>query len=283
MNRSLVKSASTTAMFLVMAIIAAIYFVPIYWMVVSSLKDNTQIFSRVDLVPRPFSLQSYASLFQTGPLAGQFFVRWYFNTLVMASGYVLLAVATITLGGYAFAQFNFKGKSILFLSILLTQMIPFHLLLIPLFITITRMKMVDTYWGAFLPIAVSPFGLFYMRQFMAGMNRDLLDAARVDGAREWTLFLKIVVPLVKPGMAAMAIYFAMDYWNNLLWPLISLRTERMLPLTVGIASLVNQFKPRYDMVMAASTLATLPVFILFLSMRRQFFEGMGAMAKMVEK
>jgi ABC-type glycerol-3-phosphate transport system permease component len=145
------------------------------------------------------------------------------------------------------------------------------------------MKMVDTYWGAFLPIAVSPFGLFYMRQFMAGMNRDLLDAARVDGAREWTLFLSIVVPLVKPGMAAMAIYFAMDYWNNLLWPLISLRTERMLPLTVGIASLVNQFKPRYDMVMAASTLATLPIFILFLSMRRQFFEGMGAMAKMVEK
>jgi ABC-type glycerol-3-phosphate transport system permease component len=275
--------AIRTILFVLLAAIAIAYFVPIYWMIVSSFKTNQQIFTKVTLLPKPFTLKSYASLFQSGPLAGQNFLRWYLNTVIMTCGYVLVALATITLGGYAFAQLHFRGRNLLFIIILATQMIPFHLMLIPLFIMISKMRMVNTYWGAFLPIAISPFGLFYMRQFMSGISRDLIDAARVDGATEFKLFFSVIVPLVKPALAAMAIYFAMEYWNNLLWPLIAMRTEEMLPLAVGIASLVNQFKPRYDMVMAASTLATLPVFILFFFLRDQFYEGMGAMAMLVEK
>lgn len=266
-----------------MLAVAVIYFVPFYWMIVSSFKDNTQIFARVDLLPRPFTTDSYRSLFEGGPLAGNYFLRWYVNTILMTVGYVGVALATVTLGGYAFARFDFPGKNPLFLLILLTQMIPFHLLLIPLFLMISRGGIVDTYLGAFLPIAVSPFGLFYMRQFISGTDQALIDAARVDGARELTIFTRVVLPLIKPGLAAMAIYFSMEYWNNLLWPLIAIRSEEMLPLTVGIASLVNQFKPRYDMVMAASTLATVPLFVLFFLLRKQFYEGMGAMASLVEK
>ncbi|MEN3184074.1 MAG: carbohydrate ABC transporter permease, partial [Atribacterota bacterium] len=236
------------------------------------------IFSRVEIFPRVLTLKSFSTLFSSLPYG-----RWYLNTGILTAGYVAIALVTSTLGGYAFAHFEFKGRDALFLAILITQMIPFHLMLVPLFIMISRFRLIDTYLGGFLPIAVSPFGLFYMRQYMLGLNRDLLDAARVDGASEYVLFAKIVLPLIKPGLAAMAIFFSMEYWNNLLWPLVAMRSETRFPLTVGIASLVNQYRPRYDMVMAASTLATLPVIIIFLVMQKQFLEGLGAMGRLVEK
>jgi ABC-type glycerol-3-phosphate transport system permease component len=201
----------------------------------------------------------------------------------MSSGYVLVAIATCILGGYAFAQFNFRGKGFLFMTILVTQMIPFHLIVIPLFLLTSKLRLLDTYVGGFLPIAVSPFGLFYMRQFMLEISKDLLDAGRIDGLSEYSVFLRIVVPLTKPGIAAMAIFFSMDYLNNLLWPLVAISKEKLLPLAVGIASLINQYKPRYGMVMAASTLATIPFLLLFLLLRKYFEEGMGAMIKYVEK
>ncbi|MGC8778642.1 MAG: carbohydrate ABC transporter permease [Candidatus Caldatribacteriaceae bacterium] len=272
------EKTTSIILFCVLATVAIGYFIPIYWMIISALKPSEQIFARVELFPRMLTTQSFSVLFQSLPYG-----KWYINTGILTAGYVLIALLTSTLGGYAFAHFNFKGRDALFLAILITQMIPFHLMLVPLFIMISKLRLIDTYIGGFLPIAVSPFGLFYMRQYMLGLNKDLLDAARVDGASEYVLFARVVLPLVKPGLAAMAIFFSMEYWNNLLWPLVAMRSETRFPLTVGIASLVNQYRPRYDMVMAASTLATIPVIIVFLIMQRQFLEGLGAMGRMVEK
>jgi ABC-type glycerol-3-phosphate transport system permease component len=268
---------------LFLAIVSLVYFVPIYWMIISSVKPANRIFSPFAFFPTRFSLENYSSLFSSVIFFASPYFNWYASTIVMAGGYVLTAVATCALAGYAFAQFNFKGKNVIFLGILVTQMIPFHLIVIPLFLLTSKMKLIDTYVGGFLPIAVSPFGLFYMRQFMLDISKDLLDAGRIDGLSEYGLFRKIVMPLIKPGLAAMAIFFSMDYLNNLLWPLVALRRESRLPLAVGIASLINQYKPRYGMVMAASTLATIPFLILFLLLRKQFEQGMGAMIKIVEK
>lgn len=272
------EKISSIVFFLVLVTVAIGYFIPIYWMIISALKPSEQIFARVELFPRTLTLQSFSVLFQSLPYG-----KWYLNTGILTAGYVLIALLTSTLGGYAFAHFNFRGRDALFLVILITQMIPFHLMLVPLFIMISKLRLIDTYIGGFLPIAVSPFGLFYMRQYMLGLNKDLLDAARVDGASEYVLFTRVVLPLIKPGLAAMAIFFSMEYWNNLLWPLVAMRSETRFPLTVGIASLVNQYRPRYDMVMAASTLATIPVIVVFLIMQRQFLEGLGAMGRLVEK
>lgn len=266
-----------------LAIVSFVYFVPIYWMIISSVKPANRIFSQVTFFPTRFSLENYASLFSSVIFYVSPYFNWYVSTIIMAGGYVLTAVITCALAGYAFAQFNFKGKNALFLVILITQMIPFHLIVIPLFLLTSKLRLIDTYVGGFLPIAVSPFGLFYMRQFMLDISKDLLDAGRIDGLSEYALFRKIVLPLIKPGLAAMAIFFSMDYLNNLLWPLVALRRENRLPLAVGIASLINQYKPRYGMVMAASTLATIPFLILFLLLRKQFEQGMGAMIKIVEK
>jgi len=272
------ERVNSIVLFFVLATVAIGYLVPIYWMVTSALKPSEEIFSKVELFPRKLTLQSFPVLFRSLPYG-----KWYLNTGILTAGYVLVALLTSTLGGYAFAHFDFKGRDLLFIVILITQMIPFHLMLVPLFIMISKLRLIDTYIGGFLPIAVSPFGLFYMRQYMLGLNKDLLDAARVDGASEYALFAKVVLPLIKPGLAAMAIFFSMEYWNNLLWPLVAMRSETRFPLTVGIASLINQYRPRYDMVMAASTLATIPVIVVFLIMQKQFLEGLGAMGRLVEK
>jgi ABC-type glycerol-3-phosphate transport system permease component len=280
------KKIKNAALIVFLLAVSIAYFIPIYWMVISSIKPPERVLSNVEFFPGEFSTESYSNLFSDVIFSGKGtspFVKWYLNTIIMTTGYVLVALTICTLGGYAFAQFDFKGKNLLFIIILVTQMIPFHLLVVPLFLLITKLRIVDTYIGGFLPIAVSPLGLFYMRQFMLDINKDLLDAARIDGASEYTVFFKVVLPLIKPGLAAMAIFFSMEYLNNLLWPLVAIRTEGKLPLTVGIASLINQYKPRYGMVMAASTLATIPFIVLFLLLRKQFEEGMGAMVKLVEK
>jgi ABC-type glycerol-3-phosphate transport system permease component len=252
-------------------------------MVISSIKPAEKVFSESLFFPTHLSLENYYSLFSSVVFFASPYLNWYLSTLIMSSGYVLVAIATCILGGYAFAQFNFRGKGFLFMTILVTQMIPFHLIVIPLFLLTSKLRLLDTYVGGFLPIAVSPFGLFYMRQFMLEISKDLLDAGRIDGLSEYSVFLRIVVPLTKPGIAAMAIFFSMDYLNNLLWPLVAISKEKLLPLAVGIASLINQYKPRYGMVMAASTLATIPFLLLFLLLRKYFEEGMGAMIKYVEK
>lgn len=282
-KRSFTRRIRKLPVFILLSLVAILYFVPIYWMTISSFKGDSQIFSNTDLIPKALTLESYVQLFTGGPYSTSHFFRWYANTLIMTAGYVLASLITCTLGGYAFAQYSFRFKNLIFLTILMTQMIPFHLTVIPLFRLINTFRIVDTYVGGFLPIAVSPFGLLFMRQIMKGINKDLMDAARVDGSSEIGVFFRVVLPVVKPGLAAMTIYFSMEYWNNLLWPLIALRSEDKLPLAVGIASLVNQYRPRYGMVMAASTLATIPIIVIFLLMQKQFYEGMGAMATIVEK
>jgi ABC-type glycerol-3-phosphate transport system permease component len=120
-----------------------------------------------------------------------------------------------------------------------------------------------------------PFGLFYMRQYMLGLPQDVFDAARVDGASEYRIFFGVVVPMVKPAMATLAIIFSLEQWNDLLWPLIVMRSEENFPLSVGITTLVGLYRPRWDLVMTAAVLAVVPIMILFFLMRKQFINGLG--------
>jgi ABC-type glycerol-3-phosphate transport system permease component len=265
--------------YIVFFILVSLAFIfPFYWMFISSIKPSEKIFSKIEFIPKVVTLSGYRNLFSTLPYG-----YWYLNSLVMTGGYVIVALISCTLGGFALAHYRFKLRNFIFIAILISQMIPFHLMLIPLFITMVEFRMIDTYVGAFLPIAAHPIGLFFMRQYMLGINRDLLDAARIDGASEFGLFFRVVLPLTKPGISAMAIFFSMEFWNNLLWPLVVMRTATKLPLIVGIASLVNQYRPRYDLVMAASFLSCFPLIILFLILQKHFVAGMGAMARFVGK
>lgn len=264
---------------LLFVFISVLFLIPFYWMVISSIRDPNRIFADFgNILPTSFNPASYLRLFQERP-----FVQWFSNSIILTIGYAVTSMVVCLLGGYALAHYRFRGRNLVFLSILGSQMVPFYLMLIPLFLILVNLKMIDTYWGVILPLAAPPLGLFFMRQYMLGISPELLDAARVDGASEYRTFWSIVLPLARPAMGAMFILFSLDMWNNLLWPLIVMRSDDHFPLAVGMATMVNVYKPEYDLLMAASVLATLPMIIGFLFFQRQFITGMTATGLLVEK
>ncbi|MCB0209998.1 MAG: carbohydrate ABC transporter permease [Anaerolineae bacterium] len=265
-----------TALFVGLSII---FLIPFYWMIISSVRSPERIFAEAsNLLPSAVTFASYQNLFTELS-----FERWYFNSIVLALGFAILSVAVCTLAAYPLARFDFPFRNTIFVSILVSQMLPFHMLLIPLFIMMVQFKMVDTYAGVIIPLAAHPFGLFYMRQYMLSLSSDVIDAARVDGASEYQVFLQIVLPLVKPAIGTLFILFSLEAWNDLLWPLIVMRSEEMYPLAVGIAGLVGLYRPRWDLIMAASFLATFPIIILFLFMQKQFIAGIASLGTGVDK
>ena len=274
-QRTLGKVAMTT----LFAILGLIFFIPFYWMVISSLREPQQIFAEAgNFLPTHITLISYQNLFSE-----ILFERWYLNSIIISFGFSILAVTVCTLAAYPLARFRFPFRDIIFFSILASQMLPFHLLLIPLFIMMIRLQLIDTYLGVILPLVAHPFGLFYMRQYMLSINSDILDAARVDGASEYQVFLQVILPLVKPAISTLLILFSLEAWNDLLWPLIVMRTDGKYTLAVGIAGLVGLYRPRWDLVMAAAFLATFPIIILFLFMQKQFIAGISSLGTGVEK
>ncbi len=252
-------------------IVCLIFIIPFYWMLVSSFKPSAEVFTdTLSLLPISPTLINYRNL------AGIPFLRWYINSLIFVVGYVGIGLFLCSLAGFAFAKYDFKFKNIIFLLVLAAQMLPIHLQLIPLFIMLTRARLINTYIGLILPMVANPFGLFFVRQYMVSINDDILSAARVDGASEWQLFYKIMLPLSKPVLAALAILFSLFAWNDLIWPIVVMRTEEMFTLSVGLSSLIGQYRPRYSLLMAGSVLTVVPIVLLFLKMQEHFISGLTA-------
>jgi ABC-type glycerol-3-phosphate transport system permease component len=250
-------------------ILSLLFIIPLYWMVLSSMRPQGSIFgASINLLPTDLSLENYSRLISTTP-----FPRWFLNSTLQSLGYATLTVAICALAGYALAKYSFRGRSTIFWAILGSQMLPFQLLIVPLFIEIVKLGLVESYFGAIVPLAAHPIGLFFMRQYLLSFNDDLLAAGRVDGASEYRLFWSVVLPNIRPALATLFILFALDYWNNLLWPLIVFRNPDNMPIAVGLAGLVNQYKISYDLLLAGSVLATLPIIGLFFIFRRQFMAG----------
>jgi ABC-type glycerol-3-phosphate transport system permease component len=263
------KAWSRLVILLVFLVLAVVFLIPLYWMVVSSLRPQDALFTDLtDLTPTDLTLDNYARLFQEQPYG-----QWFINSIAQSLGFAALTVAVCTMAGYALAKYRFRGNNVLFFGILISQMIPFNLLIVSLFFIIIQLGLKETYWGAIIPLAASPIGLFFMRVYCISLNEEMMDSARVDGANEYRIFWSIALPNLRPGLATLFILFALEYWNNLLWPLIVFLKEQNFPLAVGIASMVNSYRTQYDLVLAGSTLATVPIIILFFFLRRQFMEG----------
>jgi ABC-type glycerol-3-phosphate transport system permease component len=254
---------------LLFLVLAVIFLIPIYWMVVNSFRPQGQLFAdTTNLSPVGLTIDNYVRLFQEQP-----FARWFFNSVTQSLGFAALTVALCTTAGYALAKYRFRGNNVLFLGILVSQMIPFHLLIVSLFVLIIQLGLKESYWGAIVPLAASPIGLFFMRVYCMSINDEMIDSARVDGANEYRIFWSIALPNLRPGLATLFILFALEYWNNLLWPLIVFLDKDNMPLAVGLAGMVNSYRLQYDLLLAGSALATVPIIGLFFLLRRQFMEG----------
>lgn len=253
------------------AAVSLVFLIPFYWLLVSSVRPADRILADSDkFLPTQVTPENYANLFSETP-----FLNWFGNSVILAVGTTLGSLIVVTMAAYPLARFRFRFRNAIFVSILSSQMVPFHLLLIPLFIMMVNLELIDTYLGVIFPLLAHPFGLFFMRQYMLSIPQDVLDAARIDGVSEYGIFFRIVVPLVKPALGTLAILFSLESWNDLLWPLIVMRSETNFPLSVGIASMVGLYRPRWDLVLTASVLATVPIVLLFISMRKAFLNGLG--------
>lgn len=259
--------------------IAIVYVIPFYWMTISSLRPPERIIAEAgNFLLTSFTLQNFQTLFSSHP-----YVQWYINSIILTVSFATLSVAVCSLAGYGLGMYKFRGREVVFFAVLGSQMIPFYLVLVPLFLIIVRTQLINQYIGVILPILAQPFGLFYMRQYIRGISKELVDAGRVDGASEYRIFWSIVLPLCKPGMSAIFILFAIDMWNSLMWPLIVMREEVKFPLSVGLAGMISTYRSLFGELIAGSLLATVPIILLFLIFQRQFLTGMSVTGVIVEK
>ena len=199
--------------------------------------------------------------------------RYFINSVFIATASTLLTLFFCSLGGYAFAKYQFRGKKILFGILLASMMIPFQVLLVPLFGLMYDIGWLNSYKAIIIPFSVGAFGVFLMRQFIVTIPSELLDAARIDGCSEFGIYYRIVLPIIKPALGALTIYTFLSSWNGYLWPLIVLRDEVKYTLPIGLANLVGIYRQDYGMLMAGTLLSLLPIIILFLAMQREFVQG----------
>lgn len=249
--------------------LAAVFsFFPFYAMVVLSLKPGAAVNFPESLLP--WGDLSFASYEQV--LGGQNVVLWLFNTLVYSLVSVVAVLFLSAMAGYAFAKKRFAGKEVMFWSFLSMVMVPFHVTLIPTFLLMANLGGVDEYWGLILPTLANAQAVFLMRQFIEGLPDELFEAARIDGAGEFRIFLRIVLPLCKPVLATLGIFVFLWHWNDFLWPLIIAKSNDMFTLTVGISSLQQQNVP-LSVMLAGSVVALLPIFMAYLVAQRYVQEG----------
>ena len=267
-HRPTVKKIAMTS---VVAVVAIAFLIPFYWLLVSSLREPQRIFADAgQFFPSSLTLQNFRTVFNETPV-----VSWFANSVILTVGSTVGSLVVVTMAAYALAQIRFPFRNTIFVSILASQMLPFHLLLIPLFLLMIQLNLIDTHLGVIVPMLAHPFGLFYMRQYMLGLPQAVFDAARVDGASDYRIFFRIVLPMVKPALATLAIIFALEQWNDLLWPLIVMRSEGNYPLSVGMTTLVGLYRPRWDLVIAVAVIAVVPIMLMFVLLRKQFINGLG--------
>jgi multiple sugar transport system permease protein len=240
---------------------------PFVWMLLSSFKDARDVLSP-SFLPERFTLASYIEV-----LTRTAFPRWFFNSLLVAVLNTSSVLFFCALVGYVLALMRFPGKNVIFLAILATLMVPTEMLVIPWFVMSSQLGWVDTYWGLLFPGLIPGFGVFLMRQFFQTLPRDLFDAGRIDGVSEFGLFLRIGLPLVGPGLAALGIFAFMGNWNAFLWPLIVAQSADMRTVPVGIALFSGEAGAAWHLIMAASAMAVIPVLTVFAIFQRQIIEG----------
>ncbi len=258
-------------LYIILVIAAFLSLVPFYWMVMSSFKPLNDILTLpVWVVPQHFTFDNYRTL-----LTETLFLRSMLNTLVVAGANVALQVFFCSLAGFAFAKYRFRGRNLLFTLVLGTVMIPVSVQLVPNYILMGKLGWLNTLLPLIIPTAANAFGIFWMRQYMYSVPDELLDAGRLDGATEFGLYWRIVIPVIRPALGALALFVFTTSWNDFLLPLVYLRSQDTFTVQLMIDSIFRvKFAQNFHLLMAASVLAIIPMTILFVTLQRQFVAGL---------
>jgi ABC-type glycerol-3-phosphate transport system permease component len=265
------KRAETIALWLLLAGGAVIMIFPIYWMFATAIRPKDEIFSPViELLPTGWVWTNFSDALASMP-----FLRWFWNSTVIAVVAVVITVTLNLLCGYAFAKFRFAGRDVLFIAVLSALMIPVQVIIVPLFFVVSDLGLLNSYWGVILPRAAEAFGIFMVRQFMVSIPDELLEAARLDGASELTIFRKIVLPLSKPIIAVLIIFTFMWRWNDFVMPLVMLTDQDMYTVQLGLNLLKGQYNTEWTSIMSIALLSLVPMLMIFVFFQRQLIQGIA--------
>lgn len=248
---------------------AVVWLFPFYWGITGSFKTEQAWFEiPPQLFPHDFSMHNYIELFKKTRLE-----RWFLNSLFVSFSTMTLVCALSCMAGYAFAKLAFRGRNTIFYLMISMMMLPKYVLLVPLFRLIRDLGWFDTYTGLIVPEAAVPFGIFLLRQFMAGIPKELMESARLDGCNEWSTFWRIVIPLSAPAIAALAIFEFVKSWNDYVWQLIIVSSDAMKTMPLGVAGLQQETMVQYGQLLAGATLSALPMILVFIVFQRFFTRG----------
>ncbi|HWL76098.1 carbohydrate ABC transporter permease [Microbacterium sp.] len=259
-----------TALYVVLIAGALIMVFPFVWTVVTSITPGATLTTTPKIIPDDPSLAPYFELFDRVP-----FARVIMNSLLIAGASTILQVVTSAMAAYVFARLPFPGRGAIFVVYLATMMIPFQVLIVPLFAEMKTLGLINTYWGAILPTIASAFGVFLLRQAMSTVPYDLDQAATLDGAGHFRIFFQIMLPLIRPALATLTVFAFLNTWNSFLWPLIILRDPLMQTLPVALSSLQGQFSTQWDVLMAGSVISIIPMFALYVFAQKYIVQGVA--------
>jgi multiple sugar transport system permease protein len=248
---------------------AAAVLVPFIWMILTSLKDMNEIFVYPPKwIPKKFNFQNYVNAFQAAP-----FGKYYMNSLFVAITVTLGQLITCSMAAFAFARLHFWGRDMLFFIFLGTMMIPYNVTMIPSFMMLYWLGWVDTYQALIVPGLASAFGTFLLRQFFLTIPRELEEAAYIDGATKSQVLRKVIIPLSKPALATLAIFTFMGVFNDFIWALIVLNSESLRTVQLGLSIFRDRYLTQWDLLMAGSVTAVLPILIVFFFAQKYFIQG----------
>lgn len=243
---------------------------PFLWTVVTSITPDGTLASGPTLLVRDPTLDAYRQLVDAMPMG-----RIVLNSFLVAGASTLLQLVTGSMAAYAFGRMEFRGRDVVFGLYLATLMVPLQVLVVPLFIEMTLLELQDTYVALLAPSIASAFGIFLLKQAVEGVPRELDEAATIDGAGHLRIFATIVLPLVRPALATLAVFAFMGSWNSFLWPLVVIRSPELMTLPLGLATLHGQFTTEWDVVMAGSVVSIVPIALVYLAAQRHIIAGMA--------
>ena len=265
------KITGKVIVYIVLAVGAVTMIFPFLWMLLTSFKTNSEALQvPPTFLPANWLTDGYVDALESLP-----FGRLFLNTALMIILRVICAVVFCSMAGYAFAKLNFKGKNIWFTLIIVQMMLPGQIFIIPQYQMLAKMGMLNTIFALVFPGLVSAFGVFFLRQTYMGIPDEIAEAAYLDGCNQWQTFVKVMAPLTKASMAALAVFTAVFAYGDLMWPLIVNTDLNMMTLSSGLATLRGQFSTNFPVMMAGSLLAMIPMVVLYLFFQKQFIEGVA--------
>jgi ABC-type glycerol-3-phosphate transport system permease component len=271
-RHALARAAPAISLNVGMTLLAILAVVPFGVALSWSFKPLAEIFRLpVSIIPQTFSTVNYTDIFER-----HHFEIFFRNSALAAGGYTALGLLWCAMGGWSLSQYKTRIHGPLLVLLFLVIALPFQVMIVPAFELVVRIGLVNTLWALIVPFSASAYGILFMRQYMGTLPIEVFEAARVDGASEFRIWLRIALPMSVPGLSALAIFLFLDSWNDFLWPLIVLSQTSNLTYPLGLNLLVGLFHVEYGQMMAASMLALLPVALMLIFMQRQFIAGITA-------